>query len=103
MRPEPDFAQLQQLAEERGAERLHLAVLELDAADQAIARCVQWVQPLIGSPAAAAITHGRDARRHLSDLQSSITGLRQALALIKAKGAPTVSEDFILREFERNS
>ena len=103
MKPTPNFAEVAELAGTKGRERLALARLELEAADQSLARARSWLAPLVGSRAAQSLTHCDAARRHLSQLDHSLQQLASSLRAIDEQGQPLVSEDFILRETEQSN
>ena len=103
MKAPPNFAEVAELAGTKGRQRLALAKLELEAADQGLARAREALAPLVGSRAAQSLTHCDAARRQLAQLDHSMQQLAGSLRAIDEQGHPVVSEDYILRETEQRN
>lgn len=96
---EPDFAQLDALADKLGLEHVAIAERQIGIAHQAVSSALGKLLPLIGAPAAQGVAVCRDARDQLHKLDETLSRLRSLVERLATQD-PTVSEDYLLSQQE---
>lgn len=101
--PVPDFQWIAELATKKAAERLDAANRQLGIASEAVLQTQSLLRPLIGSTAAESVAACQTLRIQLAVVQESLSKLERAAKLLATKRQPTMSEDAVLQELERDA